>query len=107
MITERLESMSPRGFLRLIRQDDGDVVLTVGQDNDGDFTYATIEFCTPFGGRGGSRRTYIALVQLAAAMAADNLDQYQAARRPPELNEDEQKAFVEWGKQCRIAAEGE
>lgn len=115
MITERLESMSPQGFLRLMRQGDGDMVLSVGEGGcDGGLEqFATVEFCTPFSGGGGSSRTYAALIQLAAAMAADNLDDLQRNRRPPGLDESEQNAFVEWGKQClealneRLAIVGE
>lgn len=102
MLTERLESMSPCGFLRLQRQDDGDIVITVGEGdgNDGCKCFATVEFCTPFGGGGGSEQTWAALVQLAAAMAADNLDELWGGRRPPGIDDDQQREFVRWGKQC-------
>ncbi len=85
MHTERLESMSPRGYLRIIRQDDGDLIVSVGEgDSSGGFkSFAHVEFCTPFAGGGGSKRTYAALIQLAAAMAEDNLDDSQIGRRPP------------------------
>lgn len=103
--TERLESMSPRGFLRLIRQDDGDIIISIGEgDEDGGWrSFATIEFCTPFSGGGGSEKTWEALVQLGAAMAADNLDDMQGGRRPPHVDDDEQRRWIEWADQCRRA----
>lgn len=91
MITvNRLESMSPRGFLRLIIQDDGDVVVTCQQqmencsvaDDDRaprGFRSATVEFCTISGG-GGSKNTFRALRALAVAMAEDNADEFQQGR---------------------------
>lgn len=102
MMTERLESMSPNGYLRLFRQDDGDIILTIAESNrDKDFrSLSSVEFCTPVAGGGGSRRTYFALIQLMAAMAADNLDASQSGRRPEDLDFEEQKRLVEWGERC-------
>jgi hypothetical protein len=76
MNVDRLESMSPNGFLRLHIQEDGDVIITVGEsDQSGGFDgIASVEFCTPFGGGGGSPKTHKALVELAKAMAEDNAD---------------------------------
>lgn len=76
-IVDRLESMSPSGFLRLFIQDDWDVVLQIQQD-DGE--HASVEFCTYAGG-GGSPRTHKALLDLARAMAEDNADPACAGRR--------------------------
>tara|TARA_Y100000310_G_scaffold151248_1_gene150817 strand:- start:25 stop:336 length:312 start_codon:yes stop_codon:yes gene_type:complete len=101
MQTERLESMSPNGSLKLFRQDDGDIIVVVIEDKARSISAA--EFCTPFAGGGGSIRTYAALIQLMGAMAADNLDNSQTGRKPMDVNEDDQKALVEWAKQCRQA----
>lgn len=105
MQTERLESMSPNGFLRLFRQNDGDICLTIGQGQpEGGFeSIASVEFCTPMAGGGGSLRTYRALIQLMAAMAADNLDDSQKGRRPPRVDNEDQRKLVEWGEQCSQA----
>lgn len=82
MNVERLESMSPNGFLRLHIQEDGDVIITIAEsDQSGGFdAIASVEFCTPFGGGGGSSRTHKALVELAKAMAEDNADPSQQGR---------------------------
>ena len=98
MITSRLESMSAVGFLRLIKEDDGDICLAIGSSdlNGGIRSVASIEFCTPGSGGGGSSRTYAALVNLAAAMAADNLDPMQSGRRPEGLTDADQHFFVSW-----------
>lgn len=99
MITERLESMSATGFLRVIKEDDGDICLTICQpERDGRHRIASIEFCTPGSGGGGSSRTYAALVNLAAAMAADNLDPTQSGRRPEGLTDADQHFFVLWAQ---------
>ena len=110
MRTERLESMSPRGWIALMRQDDGDIVVSVAED-DGNGSIrqmASIEICTPFTGGGGSSRTWEALIQLMGAMAADNLDASQNGRRPPAgIYEDEQRRILEWAEQCRQVHERE
>ena len=75
IVVERLESMSPDGRLRLYIQPDGDVIVAVLQ-SEGDANgsaIASVEFCTPGAGRGGSPRTWHALGKLAEAMALDNL----------------------------------
>mgnify|MGYP007073333980 CR=1 FL=1 len=107
LTTERLESMSPNGFLRLHRQEDGDIVLTIGESDDrGGFkSFSSAEFCTPFSGGGGSSRTYFALIQLMAAIAEDNLDAAQSGRKPPGIDDEEQQRIVEWGRQARKAQE--
>lgn len=74
MQAQRLESMSPIGFLSLYRQADGDVIVTVGEGREGREglkSVASVEFCTPGAGGGGSRKTWAALVQLMRAMAED------------------------------------
>lgn len=80
---DRKESMSPDGFIRVIVQEDGDACLTVGQGevNAGILRVASVEFCTPMGGGGGSSRTHAALRLLAVAMARDNAEGLQDGRR--------------------------
>jgi hypothetical protein len=55
VIVERFEDMSPTGRLRLLRQEDGDIVVVV-IDGDGDFS--SVEFCTPMSGGGQSSRSH-------------------------------------------------
>lgn len=107
MITERKESMSPRGFIRLIRQDDGDIVICVGSgDHNGKIEVVNaVEICTPFTGGGGSSRTYAALIQLMGAMAADNLDVRQTGRKGEHVNDEEQHRIVQWAEDCIKADE--
>lgn len=102
MMTQRLESMSPMGFLRLYRQEDGDIVIAVcGEWGD----CASVEFCTPGAGRGGSQHTYAALIQLMGAMAKDCLDPLQAGRTPEDLPEESQQKIIEWASESRQAVE--
>ena len=78
-IVERLEDMSPCGFLRLILQTDGDVIVVVSpdpSDTDQKFFAGTarqVEICTHAGG-GKSPRTLKALHALFDAMVQDNQD---------------------------------
>lgn len=99
--------MVEQGFLRLIRKEDGDIIVVVGEGNDrGDITsVSTVQFYTPMSGGGGSSRTWFALVQLMAAMAEDNLDPYQDGRKPDYINVTDQQELVKWGKQCSQARE--
>ena len=103
MLTERLESMSPRGYLRLYRQEDGDILVSVGQSDgdDGWTSFATVEFCTPFSGGGGSEKTWNALCRLMVAMAEDNVDEGQGHRRPPNMDVDMQQKIVQWGEELK------
>lgn len=72
-IVERIEDMSRDGRLRITLQDDGDVVLTViDKTRHGQHRMASVEFCCPGAGGGGSPKTRQALIQLAVAMATDN-----------------------------------
>lgn len=76
MIVDRKEDMSPEGYLRLIQQEDGDIILGVFED-DGDgkiIAHASVEFCTCVMGGGLSKLTLKALRNLAKAMAMDNKD---------------------------------
>lgn len=104
MHTERKEDMSPRGFLRLIKEDDGDIIVAVGEgDPDGTVGYvASVQFCTCGSGGGGSPRTREALIQLMGAIAADNLTPHH--RGGEHLCESEQKVIVQWAADCGKAA---
>ncbi len=73
---ERLEDMSPRGRLRLIRQDDGDIVVAVQSERDGMLQPGdSVEFCTIGTGGGRSRHTHAALLALMEAMRRDNAEE--------------------------------
>lgn len=67
--TSRYEDMSPTGKLVLFRQQDGDVIVKVIQE---DFSSAAIEFCIPMTGGGSSEHTHRALAALMVAMERDN-----------------------------------
>jgi hypothetical protein len=77
---ERFEDMSRRGRLRIIQQDDGDMIVYVIEDpnsiNGG--ASAGVEFCTS-GGK--SPKTREALRALMLAMAEDNADRPHCHRR--------------------------
>lgn len=92
-IIERREDMSPAGALRLMIQEDGDIVVCVRQSNDNGFVVSasSVEFTTKAGG-GASPRTLAALRSLATAMALDSLDPFckqgtsdNPAQTPPQL----------------------
>ena len=70
-VVSRREDMSPRGYLKLIQQDDGDIIVACFSDNgngviDGQ---ADVEFCTS-GGK--SPATLNALYDLMKAIESDN-----------------------------------
>lgn len=70
----RKEDMSPRGQLRISTDDDGDIYVSVFED-DGDGLIeimASVEFCTCGTGGGQSPKTRAALIALAEAMREDN-----------------------------------
>lgn len=71
----RKEDMSPNGRLRLIKQDDGDIIIVTVQD---DGRYTGVEFCTTFGGGGGSPNTFKALHKLFEAMEKDNIENHNS-----------------------------
>jgi len=72
---ERLEDMSPRGRLRLTRQD-GDIIVAVQSDKDGLLQPGdSVEFCSIGIGGGRSRHTYAALLALMEAMERDNAEE--------------------------------
>jgi hypothetical protein len=67
----RKEDMSPDGGMRLLMEPDGDICVFVVNERH---QCAGVQFTTPFGGGGGSKRTYKALRALMRAMAEDNAD---------------------------------
>lgn len=76
---ERFEDMSPDGRLRVTFQTDGDVVLTIVQSEESrksNFNPGSVcvEFCTHAGG-GKSKRTLLALRNLAKAISDDNREE--------------------------------
>lgn len=77
---ERFEDMSQRGRLRVIQQDDGDMIVCVIEDMNSPSggAMAGVEFCTS-GGK--SPRTLAALRALMLAMAEDNADSQHCHRR--------------------------
>lgn len=70
---ERFEDMSPRGRLRLLQEDDGDLIVAVVPDPNAPLEYApSVQFCTIGNGGGKSPRTRRALQALMEAIAEDN-----------------------------------
>lgn len=70
----RIEDMSAKGFLKVMRDGDGDVIVAVCGMRDGMVQPCeAVEFCV---GRGGNRspRTVKKLIELAEAMELDNLE---------------------------------
>lgn len=71
----RNEDMSVRGRLRLIQQDDGDIIVAVQPEENGlIMSGASVEFCVPGGGGGRSSNTLAALRALMDAMERDNIE---------------------------------
>lgn len=72
---ERIEDMSNRGRLRLIKQVDGDIIIAVQSMEDGLLQNGdSVEFCSAFGGGGKSPNTMKALHALMEAMRLDNIE---------------------------------
>lgn len=65
----RFEDMSPTGRLQIMRQFDGDIILTCIDDNG---HMASVEFTTPIAGGGQSENTWKAIIALFDAMKEDN-----------------------------------
>lgn len=103
--TERLDDMSPGGFLRLMLDDDGDIIVTVAQCYDSGVIsrVASVEFCAVGSGGGKSPRLRRALIDLMGAMAEDNLDQSLSVRASKNTEEHEQEAIVGWVRECNRA----
>lgn len=81
-IAERFEDMSRRGRLRVLQQDDGDMIVCVIEDMESGGCCAglsaSVEFCTS-GGK--SPKTLAALRALMLAMAEENAADPHSHRR--------------------------
>lgn len=66
----RFGDMSPKAFLRVGLDADNDVYVSVWDDDGG----GSVEFCCPGAGGGKSSGTRVALINLMAAMEADNAE---------------------------------
>lgn len=73
-IAERIEDMSAIGILRILHDDDGDILVSVTEEEIPGVLGASacVEFCLPGSGGGHSPRTHAALRALLEAMEADN-----------------------------------
>lgn len=72
---KRNEDMSQLGYLKVLVQDDGDIIVAVyPQENDLVGIGASVEFCIPGTGGGRSTHTHAALRNLVAAMERDNTE---------------------------------
>lgn len=84
MVT-RYEDMSSTGFMRLFRQDDGDIVVALFKEESGRRAKACdVEFCEPGSGGGRSSHTRKALMALMVAMEKDNEER---PIEPPQLGD--------------------
>jgi len=78
---DRTEDMGTAKRLRVIREDEGDVIVSVvtgrglpvltSSDGDQIDGKAEVQFCTPFSGGGHSPKTWAALIALMKAMEED------------------------------------
>lgn len=74
-MVERNEDMSPDGKLRIIRQNDGDIIIGIIPGFDKDIVFGqSVEFCECGSGGGRSPKTRRALIALMKAMEEDNAD---------------------------------
>lgn len=79
----RLEDMSQRGYLRLILEDDGDIVIcTSGMRADRVLPGSAVEFCTVGTGGGKSPKVRAALLALMCAIEQDNAEHPHRAAGP-------------------------
>jgi hypothetical protein len=70
----RFEDMSPTGRLVLLKQDDGDMIVSAINEHGEE---VHVEFCTPMSGGGQSSHTWAALLNLRDAMKKDNAERSQ------------------------------
>lgn len=82
-LVERFEDMSPRGRLRVLQQEDGDMVVCIVPDphSHPDALPLSVEFCSPGFGGGKSPRVVEALRALMHAMAQENRERPRCPRR--------------------------
>ena len=71
-VVMRKHDMSPDGKLTALVQDDGDMCLSIFDDENG--SVASVEFTTPFSGGGQSENTWFALRLLFLAMTLDEIE---------------------------------
>lgn len=81
----RWEDMSPAGALRLVQQNDGDIIVQIvnyyNASLSPEYREASVEFCT-FAGGGHSPKTLEALRNLMVAINEDNDETEQHPRFP-------------------------
>lgn len=80
MLAERFEDMSVRGRLRVIQQDDGDMIVAIIPDpiEEPDSPGLSVEFCTS-GGK--SPKVLLALRELMKAIIEQNRENPHCHRR--------------------------
>ncbi len=78
---ERVEDMSPDGRLRLFREDDGDIIVSIVPPTSkmkGDYSFGLsdmeVQFCSVGSGGGRSEHTRKALFALMEAIEKDNTE---------------------------------
>ena len=71
---KRYEDMSQNGFLRVMQQPDGDMVVAIWPGT-ADMSRMSVEFCCPGTGGGRSKHTVDALRALMVAIDLDNTEQ--------------------------------
>ena len=77
---KRYEDMSPKGYLRLIEEPDGDLIISIVSDPEEIQLSAlgiSCQFCMPIFGGGKSPHTRKALLALFEAMELDNKENSQ------------------------------
>ncbi len=72
MSPERIGDMGNKSRLIVYRQEDGDIIVEILQDDKGQIKRASVEFCTIGGGGRQSLHTFEALVKLIEAIEKDN-----------------------------------
>jgi len=81
--SERVGDMDNFSRLIVFRQEDGDIIVQVVEEDKPYLKIAAVEFCTPAGGGGRSRATFDALLELIEAMERDNEEQPQNFLKSP------------------------
>lgn len=77
-IATRYEDMSPDGYLRIMQQEDGDMIVTIFPEEDKRRSaFPSVEFCSCAGGGGRSPHTRAALQALMVAIQKDNAENPQ------------------------------
>ena len=85
----RYEDMSPEGYIEVLQEEDGDVILVVYGNEPLDineYVYTSVQFCT-FGGGGRSANVRKALLALRDAIVADNTESPQYRGRKGKRDE--------------------